>query len=461
MNISDSERIALFLEQQGYEPIKKTDLSAETLAKADLIVTVACSVRQSAIDRIFGMQPKIHKLKILNPKLKIVLTGCILKSDKLKFEKIFDEVSTIQNFFRSTLFHDRKKKYIKNYLELQPKYSDPANKETNKKSALIPIMTGCNNFCTYCAVPHTRGREISRPAKNIIREIKSLIEKGYKEIVLLGQNVNSYKSKSITFPILLKMIIDIPGNFTIKFLTSHPKDFSNKLIDVIAKSPKISKEIHLPVQSGDNEILRKMNRNYTREHYLKLINKIKAKIPEAKFTTDIIVGFPGETKKQFENTIKLFKKVNFNLAYINKYSTRPGTVAAKFKDNISWNEKVRRWNVLNKIANTSKTKNKIIVILGPTASGKSDLAVKIAQKFNGEIISADSRQVYKGMDIGTGKITQKEMQNTPHYMIDIVNPKKQFSVGEYKRKAEKIIQQIIKNKKTPISAEEPDFTSTL
>lgn len=429
MNVSDSERIASFLEQQHYQNTNKIE-------KADLIIIVACSVRQSAINRVFGLNKKFKNLKA-----KKILTGCVLKQDKKKILEFFDEVLSINEFLG------------KDYLELKPKHS-------NKKSAFVPIMTGCNNFCTYCAVPYTRGREISRPAKNIVKEIEKLIKNNYKEIVLLGQNVNSYKSKTqisnVKFPSLLKTIAEIPGNFTIKFLTSHPKDFSDELINVIAKSPKISKEIHLPVQSGDNEILKKMNRNYTRKHYINLIDKIKNKIPKAKFTTDIIVGFPGETKKQFENTIKLFKEVNFNLAYINKYSPRSGTTAAKFKDNIPLAEKKRRWEVLEKLINPPQPKanppraNKIIVVLGPTASGKSDLAVNMAKKFNGEIISADSRQIYKGMDIGTGKITKKEMRGIPHYLLDATNPKKQFSVAEYKKLAENVINKIIKKGKTPI-----------
>ena len=432
MNISDSERIASFLEQQHYQ-------NTDKMEGADLIVIVACSVRQSAINRIFGLNKKFKNLRA-----KKILTGCVLKQDKIKFKNMFDEILSINEFLGT------------NYLELQPKHIDKIRWLAN---AFVPIMTGCNNFCTYCAVPYTRGREISRPAKNIINEVKNLIKRGYNEITLLGQNVNSYNN----FPKLLKTIAEIPGNFTIKFLTSHPKDMSDALINVIANSPKISREIHLPVQSGDNEILRKMNRNYTREHYFELINKIRNKIPQSKITTDVIVGFPGETKKQFQNTVDLFRRVGFDLAYINKYSPRPGTAAAQFKDDVPWNEKVRRWEVLEKIANSSQPKadppraDKVIVMLGPTASGKSDLAVDLALRLRSgrppleaEIISADSRQIYKGMDIGTGKITKREMHNIPHYMLDIVSPKKQFSVAEYKQKAEKIIQQIIKKQKTPI-----------
>jgi tRNA dimethylallyltransferase len=453
MNESDSQRIASFLEQQHYRLTDKIE-------EADLVVVMACSVRQSAIDRIFGLKKKLKNLKA-----KKILTGCALKPDRPKFLSFFDEVLPIDEFIG------------KKYLELQPKY-------INTKSALVPIMTGCNNFCSYCVVPYTRGKEISRPAENIIKEIKNLVKGGFKEIILLGQNVNSYKSetrisnfetnsnfknskieskfkiqnsKLITFPMLLEMINNIPGNFTIKFLTSHPKDISDELIDIIADSPKISKEIHLPVQSGDDEILRKMNRQYTIKQYLNLIEKIKTKIPEAKISTDVIVGFPGETKKQFQNTIKLFKKVGFSLAYINKYSTRLGTAAAQFKDNVPLVEKKRRWKILEKMVNA---KPKLIIVLGPTASGKSDLAVRIAKKYNGEIISADSRQIYKEMDIGTAKLFQNKkskiknkkylIKGVSHHLIDIATPKKQFTVAEYRKLALKAIDKIYKKNKIPI-----------
>ncbi len=225
-------------------------------------------------------------------------------------------------------------------------------------------MTGCNNFCSYCVVPYTRGSEYSRPAQEIIEEIKDLVRKGYKEITLLGQNVNSYQGKGqslrdspwskgypspLNFPRLLKILNDIPGNFQIKFLTSHPKDMSDELIRVIAQGEKISKEIHLPVQSGDDEILKKMNRQYTVKDYKNLIKKIRQKIPQAKISTDIIVGFPGETKKQFQKTVSLVKEIGFSQAYVAAYSPRPGTTAAKFKDDVPSLEKKRRKRMLLEI----------------------------------------------------------------------------------------------------------------
>ena len=304
-NVADSERIASRLEKQGYKKTDKTE-------RADLIVINACSVRQSAINRVYG------KLNKLNGK-KIILAGCVLEADKKKMK---DKVWKFWN--------------PSEYFTCQPIYE-------SKIKAFIPIMTGCNNFCAYCVVPYTRGREISRPAREIIDETKKLIKNKYKEIWLIGQNVNSYPN----FSNLLKTINDLPGHFTLHFMTSHPKDMSDKLIKTIKESEKISKEIHLPVQSGDNKILKAMNRNYTIEHYKKLIKKILKEIPQAKISTDIIVGFPNETKKQFQNTVKLFKEIGFYKAYISKYSPRPGTLATKLKDNIPLKEKKRRWKILN------------------------------------------------------------------------------------------------------------------
>jgi len=320
MNKSDSERIAAVLENKGYKPIKAV-FPAEALASADLIVVNMCSVRQSAVNRVYGLVQKFKKLKEKNPKLTTILTGCILKKDKEKFAKYFDYILDIKDLLK--------------WPKIKPRYS-------NNFSAFVPIMTGCNNFCSYCVVPYTRGKEISRSAIEIIKEVKNLVNRGYKEIILLGQNVNSYCSKLINFPKLLKMLEKIPGNFEISFMTSHPKDLSDELIETIATSKKIKKEIHLPVQSGDDEILKKMNRGYTVKKYTALIKKIRERIPEVKISSDIIVGFPGETKKQFANTLTLVKKLEFSKMYVSKYSPRQGTVAFNLKDNISQEEKERR-----------------------------------------------------------------------------------------------------------------------
>ncbi len=340
MNVSDSERLATALENKGYK-------LTQNKYKADLVAVNTCGVRQSAENRIYGLIPDI---KEKNKKAKIVVTGCLVyrKDVRRRLEKYVDEWKLINEIGKGE---------CEDYLKIIPKYQ-------SKTSAFIPIGNGCDNFCSYCVVPYARGREVWRPAKEILSEVKSLVKKGYKEIILVAQNVNSYKSrnsqlitrnsKMLDFADLLKMANDIPGDFKIKFLTSHPKDMSDKLIKTMAKCGKFSRQVHLPVQSGDDEVLKRMNRKYTVAQYEKLINKIRKAMPDAEISTDIIVGFCGETKKQFSNTVKLMKKIKFNQAYIARYTPRPGTAAFKLADNITKEEKKRRWLLLNSILNEKK-----------------------------------------------------------------------------------------------------------
>lgn len=337
MNISDSQRIAQKLDELGYKSAPEK--------VADLVIVNACSVRQTAVDRIWG------KIKLWQGQgKKIMITGCLLPADQrilkekeIEYFKINDLPKLIQNL------------KIKDYFLIKPKY--------NSKIAYIPIMTGCDNFCSYCAVPYTRGREISRPDKEIIKEIKTALASGYKEILLLGQNVNSFGRKSkaqisniksnpnVKFIKLLKKIDSLPGDFTFNFISSNPHDMSDELIDCFAKLKKWPRELHLAMQSGDDEILKKMNRKYSSAQYSKLIEKLKDAISDLKITTDIIVGYPGETKKQFANTVKICKKIGFTKAYVSQYSPRPGTPAAKLKDDISKEEKKRRWLILDQLIN--------------------------------------------------------------------------------------------------------------
>lgn len=352
MNVSDSERLAGVLEKQGY---KKADNSY----RADLVVVNTCGVRQSAEDRIYGLIPGIKKK---NQKAKIVLTGCLVerKDVRRRLKDYVDAwlpISGIRNYelgIRDKMLKKRVKCNSVDYLKIKPNYQ-------SKLSALVPIGNGCDNFCSYCVVPYARGREVYRPAKEILKEVRDLIKRGYKEIVLIAQNVNSYKSltphtplskggaRGLDFADLLKMVNSIPGDFKIKFLTSHPKDMSDKLIKTVADCEKVLKEIHLPAQSGDNTVLKKMNRKYTVGHYKTIIKKIRRLMPGVRLTTDIIVGFPGETKSQFNNTAKLFKEVKFNQAYISRYSPRPGTAAFKLIDDVRPEEKKRRWLKLNSL----------------------------------------------------------------------------------------------------------------
>lgn len=316
MNKSDSERIAVGLEEKGYK-------ATLNINNADLILVNMCSVRQSAVDRVYGLVPKFQELKTKKPKLKTILTGCILKKDKKKLKQNFEIIGK------------------EKYLECQS-----AKKKT---IALVPISNGCNNFCSYCVVPYTRGRLVCLDHKKIMKEVQKAIRNGAKEIWLLGQNVNDYVSpsdQSVKFPDLVKKINEIPGNFQFFFTSPHPKNFSDELINLLAESEKFSRYLNLPVQSGDNTILKKMNRNYTAKQYRELVKKIRDKMPDINLSTDVIVGFPGETKKQFENTAKLFKDIKFNIAYIAKYSPRPNTASVKLKDNIPRAEKKRREKVL-------------------------------------------------------------------------------------------------------------------
>ena len=370
MNVSDTERISAILDKLKYK--KASDING-----ADLVLVNMCSVRQSAVDRVHGLVQKFRKLQTTRHKLQTILTGCILEKDRKKFINSFDYVIDIKdiknlsqfldNHFFQKLRHgvisERSDARQNSYLDIAPRYS-------SKFSANVPIMTGCNNFCAYCVVPYTRDREVSRPAKEIISEIKNLIKKGYKEIWLLGQNVNSYhgtwdikhKTKQIGFADLLRTIDNIPGNFWIRFTSSHPKDFSDKLIKAMARRKHITPYLNLPVQSGDNKVLKSMNRHYSVAQYKNTIKKLRKQIPDISLSTDIIIGFPGETKKQFENTAELFHKIKFDMAYINKYSPRAGTAAEKLKDDVSITEKKRREKVLTKILKqTALEKNKMLV----------------------------------------------------------------------------------------------------
>jgi len=385
-NKADSERMAAVFEARGMKP-------AKGYFDADYIVINTCMVRQSAEDRVYGLVRNLGKIKEKKPTLKIIVTGCMVgvafrdKTGKI-IQKLKNRMPQVDEF-----------------MPIEEVGFDHEPIRVNKIHAWVPISNGCNNFCTFCVVPFTRGREISRPFENIISEAKKLKEQGYKEITLLGQNVNSYgadlilgeknvqvmrdlnkiyfESRSIEklsnlslpykingknlkpvyvkhlgryriptlFPYLLEEVAKL-GFEKVDFISSNPWDFSDELISVIAKYPNITRTIHLPVQSGDDNVLRRMNRWYTASEYLNLINKIKEKVPGVKFTTDIIVGFCSETDNEFENTVKLCKKVGFEKAYIAMYSPRPMTAATKvMKDDVPYEVKKRRWQLLENLIN--------------------------------------------------------------------------------------------------------------
>lgn len=314
--------------------LQKLGLKESNEANADIVLALACSVRQTAIDRLLG---KIRNWRKDNKR--VVILGCILDENRNKLEErgaVIWEDFNITNL-SNLLSVELNEKDVKKYLE-----------SSQISSNLVPIIRGCNNFCSYCVVPYTRGREVSKPVDEVLDNVRKIVEKGEKEIWLLGQNVNSY---AFGFAELLKKIDALPGDFKLYFTSSHPKDMSDEIIGAIASFPKIAKRIHLPLQSGSNKILKAMNRPYTKEEYLNLVEKMKGRIPDLELTTDTIVGFPGETDEDFNETVRVFKKIKFFQSYNNKYSPRSGTTAYKLGDPIPWSVKQQRWRILNDMVN--------------------------------------------------------------------------------------------------------------
>ncbi len=338
MNLSDSERIQSALESAGFDYAEENE--------AEIGIFNTCSVRDRAEQRAIS---KLKQFRSQEGSKVVVLTGCMAKQDRWKKElrsivDIFlgiEELETLPNLILKTTPEIVEKKYF---------HIDP--NRNSKFQALVPIMTGCNNFCSYCIVPYVRGREYSRPKEEILSEIKNLVEKGYKEITLIGQNVNSYNPKRLyrsenQFAKLLKEINEIKGDFWIKFVSSHPKDFNLETIETIKSCEKICHYLSLPPQHGDDEILAKMNRGYTSAQYLKLIKSVRKAIPDMAISADFIVGFPGETPKHFKNLKTFFKKLKPDMAYMAMYSPRHGTASAKMKDNVKTQIKKSRFTKLN------------------------------------------------------------------------------------------------------------------
>lgn len=391
-NEADSERIAALYESRGYT-------KAGSMKTADDVVINTCMIREKAENRVYGLVHNLSEEKKEGRQIKIVVTGCMVgMAAREKTGKMFSALR-------------RKMPAVDEFLPIEEVGFDHAPIRTQTKHAWVPISNGCNNFCTFCVVPFTRGREISRPFEDIMEEAKKLAAEGYTSLTLIGQNVNSYgadlllgeqniqvmrdlpektyfdtpslndvqssmattlvSKNRITFvkhlgrmriptlfPYLLDSLSTIEGLESIDFISSNPWDFSDELIRTIANNKKVSKHIHLPVQSGDSDLLKKMNRWYTKEEYLDVVEKLKTAIPEITISTDIIVGFCGETKEQFENTVDLCKKVGFSKAYIAMYSDRPVTAAHKvYKDDVPHIEKKRRWEILEEMINRTNLRN--------------------------------------------------------------------------------------------------------
>jgi tRNA-2-methylthio-N6-dimethylallyladenosine synthase len=385
-NEADSERVASYYESRGFT-------KARSIKSADDVIINTCMIREKAEHKVYGLVHNLAQEKKTGRKLKIVVTGCMV--GMAVREKTGKMLSILA----------KKMPSVDEFLPIEEVGFDHAPIRTSSVHAWVPIANGCNNFCTFCVVPFTRGREISRPFDDILLECFQLAAQGYTHITLVGQNVNSYgadlvvgqenvqvlrdidglkyfkqpklgkksgyviKGKTVTpsyikhlgrlriptlFPYLLEEICKIDGIKTLDFISSNPWDFSDELINIIAKNPKMSRQIHLPIQSGDTKMLKRMNRWYTREDYLTLVSKMKEKIPGLQLSTDIIVGFSGETEEQFENTVSLAREVGFSKAYIAMYSNRPMTAAHKvFEDDVPHGEKKRRWKILEELINKS------------------------------------------------------------------------------------------------------------
>ena len=349
MNVHESEKIAGILEGLGYTPCEKRE-------DADIIVFNTCAVREGAEDRVFGNVGNLKKMKKKNKNLIIAVCGCMTQKDQTaqKLMATFPFVDIVLGTFNLTrlgYFIEAVKKGRQLEILKEGEIDEVLPyKRTSGENAWVNIMQGCNNFCTYCIVPYVRGREKSRTEENILKEIRDLIKEGkYKKFTLLGQNVNSYGNDlkdGTNFAKLLHDICALEGDFKLSFMTSHPKDLTEEVIDAIASEDKIEKYIHLPAQSGNNRILKIMNRNYTREKYLGIIDKIRKKIPSCRITSDFIVGFPGETDEEFEDTYSLIEKVRFDSIFAFMYSPREGTVASKMENQISDKVKHERVNKL-------------------------------------------------------------------------------------------------------------------
>ena len=346
INVGDTEIIISILQQHGYR-------YTETQAEADVILINTCSIRDNAEQRIWGRLSEMRRLKKQKPSLVVGIVGCMaerLNEALLKPETGVDVVAgpdayrDLPNLLKAA---EAGTKGVNVLLSTEETYGEiaPVRIDKNGVSGFISIMRGCNNFCSYCVVPYTRGRERSRDAETIVAEARTLFENGYREVTLLGQNVNSYCWGEVDFPELMRRVADISPLLRVRFATSHPKDMSDKLLEVMASKENICRAIHLPAQSGSTAMLTRMNRKYTREWYLERIAAIRRILPEAAISTDVFCGFHSETEEEHRETLSLMREVGFDSAFMFKYSERPGTHAQKhLPDNISEEEKVRRLN---------------------------------------------------------------------------------------------------------------------
>lgn len=408
MSERDAETFSLIAQQQGYEKTSELEI-------ADLIIINTCCVRESAENKIIGKIGQLKNYKERKPSLIIAVCGCMVQqpgaaqrlSKRASHVDIWTGTNDVSNFAQFLETAEEKSKVVCVSQEPQKNTDfEISTAEYGKLRANVNIMYGCNNYCTYCIVPFVRGDERSRTKEEITEEINLLLPGGCREITLLGQNVNSYGHRDVfayDFSDLLRELDELPGLERIRFITSHPKDISDKLIETIAEGKKICEHIHLPFQAGSNRILNAMNRKYTREYYLERVKTILETIPEARLTTDIIVGFPGETEDDFEQTIDLIEKVHFSQAYTFMYSKRSGTAAASYEEQIPLDVKKRRLQRLMSVQNARSLawREKML-------DREYEILVEGPSKSNPEMLTGRTRGneivIFKGSQELTGKL---------------------------------------------------------
>ena len=345
MNESDSEKINGQLEELGYLP-------AEQMEEADIVILNTCSIRQNAEEKVYGKIGEVKQLKDKNPHVLLGIAGCMAQENRRKLvqyniHNLHEIVTDKEAVGSHVVLTQMKPQRVRDYSLLKAS-------RKSKIFAWVPIMQGCNKFCTYCIVPYVRGRETSRTIEDIKAEVISLAQDGYKEITLLGQNVNSYGldfKNNTDFSDLIRALDTVEGIKRIRYMTSHPRDMTKEMVDVMAASSKVVRHMHLPVQHGSNEMLKRMNRGYTVEHFYEMVDYIRERMPDVGFTTDLITGFPGETEEMHQATIALLKKVRFDSAYTFIYSPRRGTPAASMTNQISDEIKHRRLNEIMEVQN--------------------------------------------------------------------------------------------------------------
>lgn len=393
MNVNDTERMYSLLEMANYKPVSTPD-------QADVIIINACSVREKPVHKVYSEVGIYRKLKERNPELRIGVGGCVGNQEKgnlMKNSPLIDFVFGTDNIDQLPALVDQVYDSRAKIIETKFQHRAPYHVETLVRSpgvaTFVNITKGCDNFCTFCVVPYTRGREKSRPLTHLMEDVRKLVGRGVKEVTLLGQNVNSYKSEcGADFADLLEKLARETEIQRVRFTTSHPKDFNQKLVEVMGSNqPKICEYIHLPFQSGNSRVLETMNRNYTREQYLEKIAMIRKAIPNVVFSTDIIVGFPGETEAEFEDTVTLVQDVGYETIFAFKYSPRPLTKAARFEGQVDENIKSERLERLFKV--------------------HDEMARKMAKKYENQTLDI----LVEGHDEKRGNLSGRSSQNKLTY----------------------------------------------